>query len=64
MRAALAAAVQNMTAIITSGPVRTGPAAIAEDRLNRHFRLDTLDPSAQSEGRLNLFQTYTEMRSW
>ena len=61
VRGALGAAIQNMTAIITSGPVRVGPAAIAEDRLVRHFRLDTLDPSAQSEGRLNLFQTYTEM---
>ena len=61
VRAALTAAIQNMTAIITSGPATVGPAAVAEDRLNRHFRLDTLDPSAQSEGRITLFQTYTEM---
>ena len=61
VRAALTAAIQNMTAIITSGPGTPGLAALAEDRLNRHFRLNTLDASAQSEGRVNLFQTYTEM---
>ena len=61
VRAALTAAIQNMTAIITSGPARVGPAAVAEDRLNRHFRLNTLDPLAQSENRITLFQTYTEM---
>ena len=44
VRAALAAAIQNLTAIITSGPATPGPAAIAEDRLNRHFKLNTLDP--------------------
>ena len=58
VRAALAAAIRNMTAIITSGPAAQGPAAIAEDRLNRHFKLNTLSPSDQSEGRLNLFETY------
>ncbi len=61
VRAALAAAVQNVTSIITSGPGPTGPAAVSEDRLNRHFKLNTLDAFAQSDGRLNLFETYSEM---
>jgi peptidoglycan hydrolase-like protein with peptidoglycan-binding domain len=61
VRAALAAAIGNLTAIITSGPGTIGPAAIAEDRLNRHFNLNTLDPSGQSTGRVNLFETYSEM---
>lgn len=61
VRAALAAAVRNLTAIITSGPGPTGPAAVAQDRLNRHFRLNTLDASGQSEARVTLFETYSEM---
>lgn len=61
VRTALAAAVQNVTAVITSGPGATGLAAIAADRLNRHFRLDTLDANGQSTGRVNLFETYSEM---
>ena len=61
VRAALAAAVGNLTAVITSGPNRLGPAATAEDRLNRHFRLNTLDASGQSTGRVSLFETYSEM---
>jgi peptidoglycan hydrolase-like protein with peptidoglycan-binding domain len=61
VRAALGAAVANLTAIITSGPGTPGPAALAEDRLDRHFRLSTLDPSRQSEGRVTLFETYSEM---
>lgn len=61
VRSALAAAIQNLTAIITSGPGPVGPAAVAADRLNRHFKLNTLDASGQSEGRVNLFETYSEM---
>ena len=61
VRAALAAAIQNVTALIAGGPGTPGPAARAEDRLNRHFRLNTLDASRQSEGRVNLFETYSEM---
>src|SRR6202022_2485239 len=61
VRAALATVIQNLTAIITSGPGPTGPAALAEDRLNRHFTLNTLDASGQSAGRVNLFETYSEM---
>jgi len=61
VRAALDAAIRNVTAIITSGPGPTGPAAVAEDRLNRHFTLSTLDASGQSSGRVNLFETYSEM---
>jgi peptidoglycan hydrolase-like protein with peptidoglycan-binding domain len=58
VRSALAAAIQNLTAIITSGPGPTGPAALAEDRLNRHFKLNALDTSG---GRVILFETYSEM---
>lgn len=58
---ALTAAIANVTAIITSGPGPTGPAAFAADRLNRHFRLSDLDPSGQGESRITLFQTYLEM---
>jgi peptidoglycan hydrolase-like protein with peptidoglycan-binding domain len=61
VRAGLAAAVRDLTAIITSGPVPAGPAAVAQDRLNRHFKLDTLDASGQSDARVNLFETYFEM---
>lgn len=58
VRAALAAAVQNVSAVITNGP---GVATQAEDRLNRHFKINTLNPSAQSDGRVVLFETYSEM---
>ena len=61
VRMSLAAAISNMISIITSGPGAIGPAAIAEDRLNRHFKLDTLNASDQSTGRVNLFETYSEM---
>src|SRR5262249_12446136 len=61
VRAALAAAIGNLTGIITSGPDPTGPAALAEDRLSRHFNLNTLDAFGQSTGRVNLFETYSEM---
>src|SRR5204862_3319218 len=56
VRTALSAAIQNVTSVITSLPgTAVGPAAVAEDRLNRHFRLNTLDASGQGEGRVNLF---------
>jgi peptidoglycan hydrolase-like protein with peptidoglycan-binding domain len=61
VRAGLAAAVANLTAIITSGPVAVGPAAVAADRLNRHFKVGTLNAAAQSEARVTLFETYFEM---
>jgi peptidoglycan hydrolase-like protein with peptidoglycan-binding domain len=61
VRAALAAAIQNLTMIITSGPGTPGPAALAEDRLNRHFKLNTLDASGQSNARVGLFETYSEI---
>lgn len=61
VRASLAAAIQNLRAVITGGPGTTGPAATASDRLNRHFRLNTLDASRQSEARVTLFETYFEM---
>lgn len=57
-RNAIAAAVRNITAVITGGP---GAAPTAEDRLNRHFRLNTLDPGGQSSARVVLFETYSEM---
>ena len=61
VRVSLAAAVANLTAIITSGPAPVGPAAIAADRLNRHFKVGTLAASGQSEARVILFETYSEM---
>ena len=47
--AALAAAIRNLTAIITGGPGALGLAAAAEDWLNRHFRLNTLDALGSEE---------------
>lgn len=61
LRASLAAAILNVTMVITNGPGTPGPAAVAEDRLNRHFALNTTDASGQSNGRVNLFETYSEM---
>jgi hypothetical protein len=61
LRAGLAAAIRNVTLVITNGPGTPGPSAIAEDRLNRHFALNTTDASGQSNGRVNLFETYSEM---
>jgi hypothetical protein len=61
VRDALAAAIQNLTVVITGGSGTPGLAATAADRLNRHFLLNTLDASAQSEARINLFTTYSEM---
>jgi hypothetical protein len=59
VRASLAAAIRNVSfAIARPG---TPAAAAAEDRLNRHFSLDTLDPAEQSDARLTLFQTYSDM---
>jgi peptidoglycan hydrolase-like protein with peptidoglycan-binding domain len=61
VRTALAAAIQNVTAAITGGAGAPGTAALAGDRLSRHFSLNTLDASGQSEGRVSLFETYSEM---
>ena len=57
---ALAAAVANLRTVITSGPATSGPAAVAADRLNRHFRLNTLSSSQQSEARVVLFESFFE----
>jgi peptidoglycan hydrolase-like protein with peptidoglycan-binding domain len=62
LRASLAAAIQNLTIVITNGPGAFGPAAIAQDRLNRHFALNKTNSSGQSNGRVNLFETYSEMQ--
>ena len=56
---AIAAALLNLQAIITSGPVPTGLAATAADRLNRHFGLGTLSEFEQSNARIDLFASYT-----
>jgi peptidoglycan hydrolase-like protein with peptidoglycan-binding domain len=61
LRASLAAAIQNVTMVITNGSGASGPPAVAEDRLNRHFALNTTNASGQSNGRVNLFETYSEM---
>jgi peptidoglycan hydrolase-like protein with peptidoglycan-binding domain len=56
---AVAAALSNLQAVIAGGPSASGPAAIATDRLNRHFRLDALSSSDQSTARIDLFRSYT-----
>lgn len=57
-RAALAAAVRNLVAVISGG---NGADPVAEDRLNRHFLLNSLDAGRQSAARVTLFETYSEM---
>lgn len=59
-RASLAAAIANLRAVITQGPA-PGASAVAADRLNRHFAIGTLNASQQSEARVTLFETYSEM---
>jgi peptidoglycan hydrolase-like protein with peptidoglycan-binding domain len=56
---AIAAALANLQAIITSGPVPSGLAVTAADRLNRHFKLGTLSPDDQSQARVDLFRSFT-----
>jgi len=58
VRAALSAAVRNVSSVITGGP---GASPVAEDRLNRHFLLNKLDPARQSAARVTLFETFNEM---
>lgn len=60
---AISAALRNLQAVIANGPAATGPAAVAADRLNRHFRIDTLSPSEQSDARIDLFGTYTRFNA-
>jgi len=60
VKSALAAAIENVTTVITGANGQV-PVATAADRLNRHFKLDTLNASEQSAGRVNLFETYSEM---
>jgi hypothetical protein len=62
LRTSLAAAIQNLTSVITKGPSTPGQPAIAQDRLNRHFALNKTNASGQSNGRVNLFETYSEMQ--
>jgi hypothetical protein len=59
----LTAALLNLQAVISSGPSATGPAADAADRLNRHFRLDTLSADQQSTARVDLFRSYTRFNT-
>lgn len=61
VKAALAAAIQNVTMVITNSPGTPGTAAVAGDRLDRHFALGTTNESGQSNARVNLFETYSEM---
>jgi hypothetical protein len=37
------------------------PVTTAQDRLNRHFKLNTLNAQEQAAGRVNLFETYSEI---
>ena len=61
VRAGLAAAIANLTAVITTGPGIPGPSATGADRLDRHFKINSLGSSGQSNGRVLLFETYSEM---
>jgi peptidoglycan hydrolase-like protein with peptidoglycan-binding domain len=49
------AAVANLTAAISQSPL----AAVATDRLNRHFLVNTQDAANQTATRINLFRAYT-----
>jgi len=60
---AINAALRNLQAVITSGPAATGPAGVATDRLNRHFRLGTLSQPEQSTARIDLFGSYTRFNT-
>ena len=60
---AISAALRNLQAVIANGPAATGPAAVGADRLNRHFRINTLSPSEQSDARIDLFGTYTRLNA-
>lgn len=57
VRIAITAAIHNLVAVITSAP----GAALAQDRLNRHFKLNTLDASRQSQFTRILYGTYSLM---
>ncbi|HEX3872162.1 MAG TPA: hypothetical protein VHV77_17075 [Pirellulales bacterium] len=61
VKAALAAAAQNVGAIISGGPNASDEVDSATDRLDRHFKLNTLDALGQSRLRVTLFETYSEM---
>jgi len=63
VRLAIGAALRNLQAVIANGPATTGPAATASDRLNRHFRLNTLSASSQAEARIDLFGTFTRFNT-
>jgi hypothetical protein len=60
VRAGLAAAIQNVT-LVFSGPSTPGLAALAQGRLNRHFRLNTLDAPSRFEALRRLLLTYSAM---
>ena len=55
---ALTAALFNLRAVI-SGAADAAVQTTAADRLNRHFRINSLSPSEQSVARVTLFSTYT-----
>lgn len=63
VRLAIGAALRDLQAVISDGPATTGPAAIAADRLNRHFRLNTLSALDQSTTRIDLFGTFTRFNT-
>jgi putative peptidoglycan binding protein len=60
---AINAALRNLQAVISNGPATSGPSAVATDRLNRHFRLDTLSSLEQSTARIDLFGSYTRFNT-
>ena len=60
---AIEAALRNLQAVIASAPGAAGLPVTAADRLNRHFRLDTLKAFAQSTARVELFSNYTRFKA-
>lgn len=55
----IAAALANLEAAIADTFTPTGLADTAADRLNRHFKLNTLPASKQGDARIELFASYT-----
>ncbi len=60
---AIEAALRNLQAVIAGDPTSSGLAATATDRLNRHFRLNTLKPFEESTTRVELFSTYLRFKT-
>lgn len=63
VKQSISAALDNLRAAISEGPAASGLAATAADRLNRHFRMNTLSRPAQGTARVDLFGTFTRFNT-